>query len=608
MESLSEFLSPFDDIELICEEHGIPCIGFCSNYACKEKSKFLCMCCIKSGETCITKQKHELVSLSEILHRYFINEENISNITLQVQEMEQIIKEYSVEELENVKMKFKSVQDDSIQFDNIKNSILTIINELIQLFKNNNESSLSNIKYNCQNKIFENKEEIDLLLKFKTLDKFIGKDIESITSYLNTKYKSTPANDLIFMIKSLNDSQRFMELAKGLNDKINIEKITSLEEDKKKNLESKIDSILQEFESKFDQKLSKIEEEIIIPKENPGIYTYYNTAFKFSNDPQELEFKQDICSTAHKTNSIDRVFCAFKSFLDESLVVWGSVNFNIEFFDLEKNKIIKTFIRAHNQTVFSCRHYQDLRRRIDYIITSSYDRHIKVWDYKQTNAVLSIPNAHNGYYIYSVCMLYNIKEESMYIISSVPNEKMKIFDFHGKYLKNFGQDNESSYFVDSFYDRAKKNYYIINANSSDVKSYEFPSGNLYHRYKGTPQTWHMSCVINETKEGNILIESDGNGTIRLWNFHTGVLLKLINSPHSLNLRGICLWNDKYLFASGNDYQVKLFDLEEGKNVKSFKAHTSTVCTIEKIVHPKYGECMISQALDGKLKLWAPKSK
>ena len=118
----------------------------------------------------------------------------------------------------------------------------------------------------------------------------------------------------------------------------------------------------------------------------------------------------------------------------------------------------------------------------------------------------------------------------------------------------------------------------------------------------------MSAVVNETKEGLALIESDGNGTVRIWNFDTAELLKSINSAYSINLRGICLWNDKYLFAAGNDSQVKLFDLEEGKYVKTFKGHTSTVCTLEKVMHPKYGGCLISQALDGKLKLWIPEIK
>ena len=185
---------------------------------------------------------------------------------------------------------------------------------------------------------------------------------------------------------------------------------------------------------------------------------------------------------------------------------------------------------------------------------------------------------------------------------------MKVWDFKGNYVRNFGQDSESTYFIDVYCNKSQKKYYIINANSVDVKSYDFATGNLYHKYKGTPQTWHMSAVVNETKNGQLLIESDGCGRIRVWDFNTAVLLKNIMSQYSLNLRGICLWNDKYLFAAGNDYQVKLFDLEEGKFIKSFKGHTSTVCTIEKIKHPKYGGCLVSQGLDGKLKLWAPKDE
>jgi WD40 repeat protein len=73
------------------------------------------------------------------------------------------------------------------------------------------------------------------------------------------------------------------------------------------------------------------------------------------------------------------------------------------------------------------------------------------------------------------------------------------------------------------------------------------------------------------------------------------------------LRGICLWNDTYLFASGSDYNVKLYDLKAGTYLKKYDGHTSTCCAVEKIVHPKYGECLISHALDGKLKLWINKN-
>ena len=605
MESLSEIFSPFDDLEIICEEHGLPCIGLCCNYCCKEKTKFLCMKCVKSGNTCITKERHELITLSEMLYRFFLIEENKSVNILHIQEMEQIINEWKLEDLEKVTQNFKSMQGQNYKkFDIIKTMTSNLIKDIIQAIKEQNINKLNEINFKSKN--IPNQVEKDLLFKMYIPPENINKNKDDIITYINNKYQSKNANDFVNQVKFLFDTHQFIKVAKNINDQIYINQLTNITEDKKEKLNSKIDSILKDLEADLDSKLSLVEEEIILSTENPSIYTSYNFSFKLQNDPQELVFKKDICSNAHKTNSIDRVFCAFKSFLGEALIVWGSSNNNIEYYDCEKEKIVKTFHQAHSQTIFSCRHYPYVKKRIDYIITSSYDRTVKLWDYTQNSYDLCISNAHGGYYIYSVSVLFNIQEDKNYVITSSSNEKMKVWDFKGNYIRNFGQDSESTYFIDVYYNKMKKQYYIINANSVDVKSYEFDTGNLYHKYKGIPQTWHMSAVINETKQGQLLIESDGTGRIRIWDFNTANLLKNIASTYSLNLRGICLWNDRYLFAAGNDYQVKLFDLEEGKFIKSFKGHSSTVCTIEKIKHPKYGGCLVSQGLDGKLKLWAPK--
>ena len=605
MESLSEIFSPFDDLEIICEEHGLPCIGLCCNYCCKEKTKFLCMKCVKSSNTCITKERLELITLAEMLYRFFLIEENKSVNILHIQEMEQIINEWKLEDLEKVTQNFKSMQGQNYKkFDIIKTMTSNLIKDIIQAIKEQNINKLNEINFKSKN--IPNQVEKDLLFKMYIPSENITKNKDDIITYINNKYQSKNANDFVNQVKFLFDTHQFIKVAKNINDQIYINQLTNITEDKKEKLNSKIDSILKDLEADLDSKLSLVEEEIILSTENPSIYTSYNFSFKLQNDPQELVFKKDICSNAHKTNSIDRVFCAFKSFLGEALIVWGSSNNNIEYYDCEKEKIVKTFHQAHSQTIFSCRHYPYVKKRIDYIITSSYDRTVKLWDYTQNSYDLCISNAHGGYYIYSVSVLFNIQEDKNYVITSSSNEKMKVWDFKGNYIRNFGQDSESTYFIDVYYNKMKKQYYIINANSVDVKSYEFDTGNLYHKYKGIPQTWHMSAVINETKQGQLLIESDGTGRIRIWDFNTANLLKNIASTYSLNLRGICLWNDRYLFAAGNDYQVKLFDLEEGKFIKSFKGHSSTVCTIEKIKHPKYGGCLVSQGLDGKLKLWAPK--
>ena len=607
MEILNQYLSPLDDIEYICDTHGIPCIGVCGSSSCKEKSKFLCIKCIKAGDTCITKQKHELVTLSEMIYRFFLKMENKSLDLLQIQAMEKIIQKLNEEDFNNILSNYKTVQSMNIKkYEEIKKLFSDIVTDLIQTFKNNNISELNDIKYKLKNQTDNNDiQDINLIFNMKLPNNLSIKKKENIIQFINETYKNTPAKDLVNQAKLFSNTHKVSKLSRLFNGKITINETTSLNDEKKKNLEEKIDSILNEFESKFDEELSKIGQKFILPKENMSIYTYYNLTNKFINDPNELVFKQDICSNSHKTNSIDRVFCAFKSFNGEPLVVWGSTSLNIEFYDCNKDKIVKTIFQAHKQTIFSCRHYPDVRLRKDYIITSSNDRSVKVWDITKDNYDLYISNVHNGYYIYSVSLLCHIHKETNYIITSCPNEKMKVWDFSGAYLRNFGQSNESTYFIDIFYNKIQKKYFIINANSNDVKSYHFETGDLYQKYKGTPQTWHMSAVVNDVNDIFVLIESDGNGTIRIWNFDTAELLKSINSTNSINLRGICLWNDRYLFAAGNDSQVKLFDLEEGKFVKTFTGHTSTVCTLEKIMHPKYGGCLISHALDGKLKIWAP---
>ena len=607
MEILNQYLSPLDDIEYICDIHGIPCIGVCGSSSCKEKSKFLCIKCIKAGDTCITKQKHELVTLSEMIYRFFLKMENKSLDLLQIQTMEKIIQKLNEEDFNNILSNYKTVQSMNIKkYEEIKKLFSDIVTDLIQTFKNNNISELNDIKYKLKNQTDNNDiQDINLIFNMKLPNNLSIKKKENIIQFINETYKNTPAKDLVNQAKLFSNTHKVSKLSRLFNGKITINETTSLNDEKKKNLEERIDSILNEFESKFDEELSKIGQKFILPKENMSIYTYYNLTNKFINDPNELVFKQDICSNSHKTNSIDRVFCAFKSFNGEPLVVWGSTSLNIEFYDCNKDKIVKTIFQAHKQTIFSCRHYPDVRLRKDYIITSSNDRSVKVWDITKDNYDLYISNVHNGYYIYSVSLLCHIHKETNYIITSCPNEKMKVWDFSGAYLRNFGQSNESTYFIDIFYNKIQKKYFVINANSNDVKSYHFETGDLYQKYKGTPQTWHMSAVVNDVNDIFVLIESDGNGTIRIWNFDTAELLKSINSTNSINLRGICLWNDRYLFAAGNDSQVKLFDLEEGKFVKTFTGHTSTVCTLEKIMHPKYGGCLISHALDGKLKIWAP---
>ena len=58
---------------------------------------------------------------------------------------------------------------------------------------------------------------------------------------------------------------------------------------------------------------------------------------------------------------------------------------------------------------------------------------------------------------------------------------------------------------------------------------------------------------------------------------------------------MCICNQNYLFFGSDDKKIKLVDLENGAKIYSIKC-TESLCTMKKINHPKYGECLL---FDGK---------
>jgi len=604
MNSLSDQLSPFDNIDILCEEHGIPCIGLCSNISCQEKTKLLCMKCINSQETCITKEKHELVTISEMLFRFFKGEEtNRTNLIKENQNMIKIINEYNKIEIDNLISTYKSIKGE-LSMEKIKTLFCEIVDNFIYSFKSNNKKKLEKLKE--YSKISDEEEkDINILLKTKlpNIDNNSINDNKNINCLLLEGCKMSSPQIFGNTIKLLNDNSKCSKILNNLNKKIYVNNICGNISERKEKLENNIDSILNELEKKFDEKMKEVENSIIPPKEKVSMnYSSQDSFIRFSSNPTNLIYKGDLCNTAHKYNSIDKVFCAFKSFLDDSYVVWGTPTYSLEFFNIEKNKIINSIKEAHMNIIFSCRHYPDKKNKIDYIITSSYDRNVKIWNLKSFSYNL-IVNTYNNNYIYSVCLLFEENENKSYVITSSPNDFMKVWDFTGKLLDTFGLSDEGTYFIDTYHDTKNNKYYILNGNVNDVKSYSFSDRKQYKKYLGKPQSWHMSALVYQYNEQEILIESDGNGYIRLWEFHTSNLIKSIFTYSFILLRGICLWNEQYLFAGANDHQIKLYDLINGKFVKLYKEHTSAVCTLEKIVHNKYGECLLSQGLDGKIKIW-----
>ena len=206
--------------------------------------------------------------------------------------------------------------------------------------------------------------------------------------------------------------------------------------------------------------------------------------------------------------------------------------------------------------------------------------------------------------------------EQIYIITSNFNynysyniEPIKVFDLKGKKIKEINHSKDITFFIDSFFDKNLNRSYILTGNSGNAKSYDFLENNIYYIYSDGEKEYRIfhNIIINDKDKIIKFIVIGNDAYIRIFNFHTGQILKkiYIKNDNLLNynmLYSICLWNNDYLFVGTSDKAIKLVDINNEKIINNLYSHNSEILTIRKTILNKYGECLLSQAND-QIKLW-----
>lgn len=351
------------------------------------------------------------------------------------------------------------------------------------------------------------------------------------------------------------------------------------------------------------------------PKEENSNIQYKN---KSKENPNNLTFVKDLAKNAPNYAVVNQMFTVFKTLSplispSMNLLIYPTKKKTLEFFDLEKEELVKSIPSAHSNDIYACRYFYDKKNFRDLLITSSYDKSIKVWDlfnifYNSQNekawVTVSITDSHKNGFIYSPYILSHEKLSENFIISGADEDCIKLWDFNGKFLnKEVLFDNYLNY-IETFYDPNLKNFYVIVANGDNIKSFNFDDFSLYKTYQGKKASSHLHVTIRENKENNFweIIESDFEGFIKIWNFHTAECLEII--PVNFNLNGNCLWNKQFLITTGGDKEIKIVNFKDKKVEGVIRGHLKSVNSVKKIWIEKYGDCLISHAKDGTIKLWA----
>ena len=336
-----------------------------------------------------------------------------------------------------------------------------------------------------------------------------------------------------------------------------------------------------------------------------------------NENPKDIQFQNDLAIDSFAGFSYEDSFAVFKSINNILELVYATKDKSIIAYDLNNVKVLNKLFKAHNNYITNFRHYLDKMNKRDIIMSmSKKDNNIKLWDANLWEQIKNIEKVNHKDFLYSACFLND--NNNNYIITSngcnrqyymnIHNfEPMKIYDFNGEKIKELNDTKDCTFFIDSYFDEKLSKNFIVTGNYNYIKSYDYEKGEIYKKYFEINNGIHPSVIINKSEEKIKLVESCEDGIIRIWGFHSGKLLRKIKTDNN-NLYGLCLWNDNYVFVGCKDQTIKLIELKNGLLIKSYNNHKGRIISFKKIVEPSIGECLLSQGLDQKIKLWIIKTK
>jgi len=353
-----------------------------------------------------------------------------------------------------------------------------------------------------------------------------------------------------------------------------------------------------------------------IKDKDEKVYESYNFKDKFFEYFQKKKkknisnfyLKSNLVKNSYAFRQLTHTFTTFKSINDILFLIYSTENNSLVCINLDKFKIITIIKRAYKNHCYSLRHYLDTINKRDILISLFDINVIKLWDIKNFECIICLKHIYTNEKMFSV---YLLGENNMnYIITSNygrdknNTEPVKVYDTNGKFIKLINESNERTLILYTFYDKDLSKNFIITGNFNNVIAYDFTSNTIYHKYFDVQNDKPHSDIII-FKEDNItkLIESCNDGCIRIWDFHSCLLLNKINLEyHEKNQYSLCLWDDSHLFV-GCVNKIALVNYKENKIVDYYEQEENPL-TLQKVYISKYGECLISQDLgDEPIKFW-----
>ena len=307
----------------------------------------------------------------------------------------------------------------------------------------------------------------------------------------------------------------------------------------------------------------------------------------------------EITKDSYSDYTLDNTFTVFTSIDDIIYVIYTNKNKSIISYNIMENKKVNEIKNAHTKDITNFRHFLDKKNKRDILISISLsDNNLKLWSINNYECICNLKNINKSGQLFSSC-LFNDNDKINIITSCAygNSESIKIFDMNYNKINEIKDSTDNTYFIDIYYDNKSTKNFIITGNNGYLKSYDYKENKIYNIYNDNDKKLHCSIIIDNKEDIIKIIESSFDGNIRIWDFHSSILLNKIKVCENSWLFGICLTDDGHLLIGCGDKTIKIINIKQKLIISNLKEFKTKVLSIKKLRHPHFGECFISQGYE-----------
>ena len=287
--------------------------------------------------------------------------------------------------------------------------------------------------------------------------------------------------------------------------------------------------------------------------------------------PKKFTFYKTISVDIFNRNYYNNRACIFIYSKDSNIyIVYGAKTLDLEYYDVIKEKKYILIKKIHQMPFESCRQFYDKTNNRNLILTSSFDEHVKVINFKKEKSeiIMDLNLESDIITIINTAFLINNK-----ILVPFSNVESGIIDLYNMNSTKIGKIEKCGFILglSGYFWKKIKKYFILVANLKGIFVYYEDNLSIYKKF--VPKFHNKNEYTNGFGEGHIIENNEllilfcpcfYHGYLFCFDFSNGCLINKISFASGIS--DICIWDNNNIFVSFNkcnDYHFVLINTKYG---------------------------------------------